>query len=63
MFFLLMHMTNLKKKEMKNNQKKLVETMQEVTALHKKLGLTDEDLYELSFDGTKYDYRFKEQTK
>ncbi len=27
------------------------------------LGLTDEDLYELSFDGTKYDYRFKEQNK
>ncbi len=43
--------------------KKIVKTMQEVTALHKKLGLTDEDLYELSFDGTKYDYRFKEQTK
>ena len=43
--------------------RKNLKIMQEVTALHDKLGLTNEDLYELSFDGTKYDYRFKEQTQ
>ncbi len=50
-------------KRNEKQSKKIVQTMQEVTALHDKLGLTNEDLYELSFDGTKYDYRFKEQTQ
>ena len=34
--------------------------MQEVTKLFEKIGLTDEDMKDVSFDGTKYYYRFKE---
>ena len=41
-------------------QKKNVKIMQEVTALFKKIGLTDDDMKDVSFDGTKYSYRFKE---
>ena len=40
--------------------KKNVKIMQEVTALFNKLNLTDEDMKDVSFDGTKYYYRFKE---
>ena len=41
-------------------KKKNTKIMQEITALYEKLDLTDEDMNELSFDGTKYYYRFKE---
>ena len=50
-------------REDEKTKKKNTKIMQEVAALYEKLGLTNEDMYELSFDGTKYDYRFKEQTK
>ena len=41
-------------------QKKNVKIMQEVTALFEKIGLTDDDMKDVSFNGTKYFYRFKE---
>ena len=44
-------------------KKKNTKIMQEVAALYEKLGLTNEDMYELSFDGTKYQYRFGEVNK
>ena len=34
--------------------------MQEIVALFEKLNLTDDDMKDVSFDGTKYYYRFKE---
>ena len=40
--------------------KKNVKIMQEVTTLFEKLGLTDDDMKELGFDGTNYYYRFEE---
>ena len=40
--------------------KKNVEIMQEVTTLFEKIGLTDDDMKDVSFDGTKYYYRFEE---
>ena len=40
--------------------KKNVKIMQEVTTLFEKIGLTDDDMKDVSFDGTKYYYRFKE---
>ena len=40
--------------------KKNVKIMQEIVALFKKLNLTDDDMKDVSFDGTKYYYRFKE---
>ena len=47
-------------KRNEKEQKKNVKIMQEVTALFEKIGLTDEDMKDVSFDGTKYYYRFKE---
>ena len=47
-------------KKDEKEQKKNVKIMQEVTALFEKIGLTDEDMKDVSFDGTKYYYRFKE---
>ena len=40
--------------------KKNVKIMQEIVALFEKLNLTDDDMKDVSFDGTKYYYRFKE---
>jgi hypothetical protein len=40
--------------------KKNVKIMQEITALFEKLNLTDDDMKDVSFDGTKYYYRFPE---
>ena len=40
--------------------KKNVKIMQEIVALFKKLNLTDDDMKDVSFDGTKYYYRFEE---
>ena len=40
--------------------KKNVKIMQEIVALFEKLNLTDYDMKDVSFDGTKYYYRFKE---
>jgi len=40
--------------------KKNVKIMQEIVALFKKLNLTDDDMKDVSFDGTKYCYRFPE---
>ncbi len=34
--------------------------MQEIVALFEKLNLTDDDMKDVSFDGTKYYYRFEE---
>jgi len=39
--------------------KKNLKIMQEVTTLFEKLGLNDQDMYELEFDGTKYYDRFE----
>jgi len=47
-------------REDEKESKKNVKVMQEISALFEKLGLTDKDMSELSFDGTKYHYRFKE---
>ena len=44
-------------------KKKNTKIMQEVAALYEKLGLTNEDMHELSFDGTKYHNRFEEVNK
>jgi len=40
--------------------KKNVKIMQEIVALFEKLNLTDDDMKDVSFDGTKYYYRFDE---
>ena len=40
--------------------KKNVKIMQEIVALFEKLNLTDDDMKDVSFDGTKYHYRFEE---
>ena len=40
--------------------KKNVKIMQEIVALFEKLNLTDDDMKDVSFDGTKYYYRFEE---
>jgi len=40
--------------------KKNVKIMQEIVALFEKLNLTDDDMKDVSFDGSKYSYRFKE---
>ena len=44
-----------------NVSKKNVKIMQEVSALFEKLGLTDKDMNDVIFDGTKYSYRFEEE--
>ena len=44
-----------------NESKKNVKIMQEIVRLFEKLNLTDDDMKDVSFDGTKYYYRFKEQ--
>ena len=41
-------------------KKKNTKIMQEIVALFEKLNLTDDDMKDVSFDGTKYYYRFKE---
>ena len=41
--------------------KKNVKIMQEIVALFEKLNLTDDDMKDVSFDGTKYYYRFEEE--
>jgi len=40
--------------------KKNLKIMQEIVALFEKLNLTDDDMKDVSFDGTKYYYRFEE---
>ena len=40
--------------------KKNLKIMQEIMALFEKLNLTDDDMKDVSFDGTKYYYRFEE---
>ena len=47
-------------KRNEKKQKKNLKIMQEVTKLYEKIGLTDDDMKDVSFDGTKYYYRFKE---
>ena len=47
-------------KRNEKKQKKNLKIMQEVTTLFEKIGLTDDDMNDVSFDGTKYYYRFKE---
>ena len=40
--------------------KKNLKIMQEIVALFEKLNLTDDDMKDVSFDGSKYYYRFME---
>ena len=47
-------------REDEKTKKKNTKIMQEVAALYEKLGLTNKDMNELSFDGTKYHNRFQE---
>jgi len=62
-FFLSDEFHKALNKNDEKGQKKNLKIMEEVTALFKKLGLNDEDMHEISFDGTKYYYRFKEVNK
>ena len=48
------------KKSDEKKSKKNLKIMQEVTTLFEKLGLNDQDMYKLEFDGSKYYDRFEE---
>ncbi len=51
---------NAEEKRDEKQSKKNVKIMQEIVALFEKLNLTDDDMKDVSFDGTKYYYRFEE---
>ena len=58
--FLSEEFQKAQEKRDEKESKKIVNFMQEVVALFKKLNLTDDDMKDVSFDGTKYYYRFEE---
>jgi len=58
--FLSEEINEADEREDRKEAKKNIKIMQEVAALYEKLGLTNEDMYEVNFDGIKYHDRFKE---